>query len=167
MQDRVRLTQTVYVTALCTLPWDMCLPLWVGIGGWNLGFGEQTREGLCGDSLKEWEWGSLQLGMFLKKTWTSIEAKSEVLVTQSCLSVCIPMDCSLPGSFVHSILQAFIRTSQVQALGQHLNVPWPEVNRLWENRSHQPSSQENTSANTLINWKLQSHLAQDLDQIIF
>ena len=90
-----------------------------------------------------------------------------VKVTQSWLALCDPMDCSLPGSSVHRILQAFIRTPQVQALGQHFNVPWPEVNRLWENRSHQPSSQENTSTNTLINWQLQSHLAQDLDQIIF
>ena len=27
-------------------------------------------------------------------------------VTQSCLTVCNPMDCSLPGSSVHGILQA-------------------------------------------------------------
>ena len=29
-----------------------------------------------------------------------------VLVTQSCLTLCDPMDCSPPGSFVHGILQA-------------------------------------------------------------
>ena len=29
-----------------------------------------------------------------------------VLVTQSCLTLCNPMDCSPPGSFVHGILQA-------------------------------------------------------------
>ena len=29
-----------------------------------------------------------------------------VLVAQSCLTLCDPMDCSLPGSFVHGILQA-------------------------------------------------------------
>ena len=29
-----------------------------------------------------------------------------VLVTQSCLTLCDPMDCSLPGSSVHGILQA-------------------------------------------------------------
>ena len=28
-----------------------------------------------------------------------------VLVTQSCLTLCDPMDSSLPGSFVHGILQ--------------------------------------------------------------
>ena len=32
----------------------------------------------------------------------------KVLVTQSCLTLCDPLDCSLPGSFVHEILQARI-----------------------------------------------------------
>ena len=31
-----------------------------------------------------------------------------VLVTQSCVTLCYPMDCSLPGSSVHGILQARI-----------------------------------------------------------
>ena len=31
-----------------------------------------------------------------------------VLVTQLCLTLCDPMDCSLPGSSVHGILQARI-----------------------------------------------------------
>ena len=31
-----------------------------------------------------------------------------MLVTQSCLTLCDPMDCSLPGSSVHGILQARI-----------------------------------------------------------
>ena len=34
--------------------------------------------------------------------------KAKVLVTQSCLSLCNPMDCSPPGSSVHGILQARI-----------------------------------------------------------
>ena len=32
----------------------------------------------------------------------------KVLVTQSCLTLCNPMDCSLPGSSVHKIFQARI-----------------------------------------------------------
>ena len=32
--------------------------------------------------------------------------KSESEVTQSCLTLSDPMDCSLPGSFVHGISQA-------------------------------------------------------------
>ena len=39
---------------------------------------------------------------FLKPDW------SEVQVAQSCLTLCNPMDCSLPGSSVHGILQARI-----------------------------------------------------------
>ena len=33
---------------------------------------------------------------------------SEILVTQPCLTICSPMDCSFPGSSVHGILQAKI-----------------------------------------------------------
>ena len=33
---------------------------------------------------------------------------SEVKVTQSCLTLCDPMDCSPPGSSIHGILQARI-----------------------------------------------------------
>ena len=32
--------------------------------------------------------------------------KFQVLVTQSCLTLCDPLDCSPPGSSVHGILQA-------------------------------------------------------------
>ena len=34
--------------------------------------------------------------------------KVKVLVTQSCLVLCDPMDCSPPGSYVHGILQSSI-----------------------------------------------------------
>ena len=34
--------------------------------------------------------------------------KVKVLVPQLCLTLCEPMDCSLPGSSVHGILQARI-----------------------------------------------------------
>ena len=35
-----------------------------------------------------------------------MKVKSESEVAQSCLTLCDPMDCSLPGSSVHGILQA-------------------------------------------------------------
>ena len=38
------------------------------------------------------------------KDFTICESESEV--TQSCLTLCNPMDCSLPGSSVHGIFQA-------------------------------------------------------------
>ena len=34
-----------------------------------------------------------------------VKVKSESEVTQLCLTVCDPMDCSLPGSSVHEIFQ--------------------------------------------------------------
>ena len=42
----------------------------------------------------------------IKKLQTDYESKSEV--AQSCLTLCHPVDCSLPGSSVHGILQARI-----------------------------------------------------------
>ena len=41
------------------------------------------------------------------QSWPA-ERVSSVLVTQSCLTLCNPMDCSPPGSSVHGILQARI-----------------------------------------------------------
>ena len=35
-----------------------------------------------------------------------MKVKSEKEVAQSCLTLCDPMDCSLPGSSVHGIFQA-------------------------------------------------------------
>ena len=35
-----------------------------------------------------------------------MKVKSESEVAQSCLTLCDPMDCSLPGSFLHGIFQA-------------------------------------------------------------
>ena len=38
--------------------------------------------------------------------WLPILMKSEV--TQSCLTLCNPMDCSLPGSSIHGIFKATV-----------------------------------------------------------
>ena len=35
-----------------------------------------------------------------------MKVKSESEVSQSCLTLCDPMDCSLPGSSIHGIFQA-------------------------------------------------------------
>ena len=42
--------------------------------------------------------------------------ESKVLVVQSCLTLCDPVDCSPPGSFVHGSLQA--RILKLQYFGQ-------------------------------------------------
>ena len=51
------------------------------------------------------------------------ESKSEVLVAQLCLTLCDPMDCSLPGFSVHGILQA--RTLEWVAISFSWGSSWP------------------------------------------
>ena len=43
-----------------------------------------------------------------KKPWVCYIAVSVCAVSQSCLTLCRPVDCSLPGSSVHGIFQAGI-----------------------------------------------------------
>ena len=43
-----------------------------------------------------------------KKNWLSVSYIFSLLVTQSCLILCNPTDCNLPGSSGHGILQARI-----------------------------------------------------------
>ena len=49
-------------------------------------------------------------GFWSIKTWTkhNVLCESESEVTQSCPTLCDPVDCSLPGSSIHGILQARI-----------------------------------------------------------
>ena len=49
--------------------------------------------------------------VIIAKIWSNqdvLKQVSEVNITQSCLTLCDPMDYSLPGSSVHGILQARI-----------------------------------------------------------
>ena len=48
------------------------------------------------------------LGRIKYLLWTEFILKVKMNVTQSCLTLWDPMDCSLPGSSVHGILQAGI-----------------------------------------------------------
>ena len=43
----------------------------------------------------------------IKKRWQEY-TESESEVTQSCPTLCDPMDCSLPGSSIHGIFQATV-----------------------------------------------------------
>ena len=49
----------------------------------------------------------------------------KMLVAQSCLTLCNPMDCSLPGSSVHEILQA--RISEWVAVASPGDLPGPGI----------------------------------------
>ena len=46
--------------------------------------------------------------MYEKKSWIPVYFWVCVLVSQSCPTLCNPMDCSPPGSSVHGILQVRI-----------------------------------------------------------
>ena len=56
--------------------------------------------------------GFLLLLLFFKHVYSvlyiPVKSKVKVLATQSCLTICIPMDCSPPGCSVHEISQARI-----------------------------------------------------------
>ena len=68
-----------------------------------------------------------------------------VLVAQSCLTLCVPMDCSPPGSSVHGILQARILEWGCRALlqgifpTQRLNPGLPHCRKIIYHLSHQGS----------------------------
>ena len=49
-----------------------------------------------------------QLSNWTKLNWTELDVLYMCLVAQSCLTLCDPVNCSLPGSSVHGILQARI-----------------------------------------------------------
>ena len=51
-----------------------------------------------------------------------------ISVSQSCLTLCDPMDCSLPGSSVHGIFQA--RVLEWGAIAFSDPIPWPNFNSL-------------------------------------
>ena len=50
----------------------------------------------------------ISLSITMGSVYTGWYFWSEVLVTQLCLTLCDPMDCSLPGSSDHGILQAWL-----------------------------------------------------------
>ena len=51
-----------------------------------------------------------------------MKVKSESEVAQSCLILCYPMDCSLPGSSVHGIFQARVLEWVDKQHGQNANI---------------------------------------------
>ena len=51
-----------------------------------------------------------------------MKVKSESEVAQSCLTLSDPMDCSLPGSSIHGILQA--RILEWDAISFSILTPW-------------------------------------------
>ena len=86
--------------------------------------------------LLHWQVGSLPLASpekpnmsntcYQKSINFSLFISATVLVSQPCLTLCDPMDCSLPGSCVHGILQARILEWIVITFSRDLPNPWTE-----------------------------------------
>ena len=64
----------------------------------------QTRALYVASITPTYDFCSRQPAWFVSTTRVGLESESEV--AQSCLTLCDPMDCSLPGSSVHGIFQA-------------------------------------------------------------
>ena len=60
----------------------------------------------------------------------SIRNKVKMLVTQSCLTLCDPMDCSLLGFSVHELLQARILEGVVIPFSKSRGSSWP-MGQTW------------------------------------
>ena len=69
-----------------------------------------SRVRLCdpvdGSLLRPWDSPGKNAGVGCHFLLQCMKMKSESEVTQSCLTLCDPMDCSLPGSSVHGSFQA-------------------------------------------------------------
>ena len=81
---------------------------------------------------------------WLERSCRALESESEV--AHSCLTLCDPMDCSLPGSSVHGIFQAIVDTGVdchflLQGIfkTQGLNPGLPHCRQMLYHLSHQGS----------------------------
>ena len=83
------------------------------------------------------------ISQLLKRSWNILNKKKEREVTQSCLTLCDPMDCSLPGSSVHGIFQARVLGVSCRFLlqgifpTQGLNLGLPHYRQTLYPLSHQ------------------------------
>ena len=84
-----------------------------------------------------WDFPGKNTGVGCHVLLQRIKMKSESEVAQSCLTLCDPMDCSLPGSSVHGIFQA--RVLQWGAIAFsifncHMDKnPQGNQNKIWQN----------------------------------
>ena len=61
------------------------------------------------ESAKLWHWSCVTSNKLIQVLWTLILVKMRMKwseVAQLCLTLCDPVDCSLPGSSIHGIFQA-------------------------------------------------------------
>ena len=96
----LKITQPRIHELPCHLSWDADIFILAWIGFYN-----ELKMGTDSLALPPIDYPALESGMLLM---TCLTNKVVVLVTQSCPTLCDPMDCGPPGFSVHGILQARI-----------------------------------------------------------
>ena len=110
----------------------------------NLHLSKQTNND---DHLEEWK-GSARVQVKELALSEYVRVRS---VTRSCLTLCNPMDCSLPGSSVHGIFQARILEWVVISSSKGSNSCLLHCRQILYRLSHQGSSWiKNTLAETIV-----------------
>ena len=100
------------------------------------------------ESAKLWHWSCVTSNKLIQVLWTLILVKMRMKwseVAQLCLTLCGPVDCSLPGSSVHGVFQA--RVLEWVAISFSRGSSWPRdrtrvshtVGRCFYHLSHQGS----------------------------
>ena len=96
-------------------------------------------------------------------------------VTQSCPTLCDPMDCSLPGSSVHGVFQAIVLERIAISFSSRSSWPWDGtlVSRIvdrcftiWATREVQLSNQESPDKKITLEDRLSLNLNQVFDFIV-
>ena len=96
--------------------------------------------------------------------------KSESEVTQSCPTLCDPMDCSLPGSSVHGIFQARILEWAAISFSKGSSQPRDQtqvsciVGRCFYHLSHQGSPREGSPGKAYCPWWSQREASRAVSQ---
>ena len=80
------------------------------------------------------EWSGVLHHTMLCVINTPLQSKSESEVTQSCPTLCDPMDCSLPGPLVHGIFQARVLEWVINLNKHAVLVAWrvKHLPAMWE-----------------------------------
>ena len=99
-----------------------------------------------------WFMGSQRVGhdWATELNWTDRSLKVKVIVAQSCPTLCDPMNCSQPDSFVHGILHAGIL--EWVAISFSRGTSWPRDWTVWVTREAEKRAKSNTTKSSACNW---------------
>ena len=126
------------VSQLCP---TLCNPMDCSPPGYSLSMGFPRQEywsGLPFPSPRDLPYPRITLWADSLLSEPPEKPKVKVLVTQLCSTLCDPMDCSLPGSFVYGILQArvleWVAMSSSRESSQSRDQTWVSFIAIWTTR---------------------------------